>query len=77
LYLTGTCTLLYCAPKGDTKASTDSPEQGLDVPELPNKKLGRPLLIGKKVGHQVNIAVAIASAEGILLSINTSIANYW
>ena len=55
--------------------------------DLPSKKLGRPLLIGEEVDRQVqeyvhylcatgsavNITVVIASAEGILLSMDANI----
>ena len=58
-----------------------------DVRELPNKKMGRPLLIGEEAdrqlqeyvrylrdcGSHVNTSVVIATAEGILTSIDANV----
>ena len=58
-----------------------------DVSELPNKKMGRPLLIGEELDRQVqedlrylreqgsavNLAIAIATAEGVVRSVDANL----
>ena len=74
----------------DSKNCSDESEGDDDketVPELPNKKMGRPLLIGEQADRQVqeyirflratgsavNTVVVISAAEGILESIDANI----